>query len=156
MEPTNKEVWDDSDLRRSYELALEEYNKYHSLQAAGAGKKSPTEVTEDNTELADVSVTNSPEKAEEGEIEDGEVGDFSESRGTEKSQNAEKVTSSPTNLPGGNPEPGSVGALPTPPPPLPLQGLSYDEAYRNLLMSWYYAGYYAGYVQGIQTTNSSK
>nr|7BB3_A Chain A, Survival motor neuron-like protein 1,Survival motor neuron-like protein 1 [Schizosaccharomyces pombe 972h-]7BB3_B Chain B, Survival motor neuron-like protein 1,Survival motor neuron-like protein 1 [Schizosaccharomyces pombe 972h-] len=64
---SQKEVWDDSELRNAFETALHEFKKYHSIEAKG-----------------------------------------------------------------------------------------YDETYKKLIMSWYYAGYYTGLAEGLAKSEQRK
>ncbi|EPX74578.1 SMN family protein Smn1 [Schizosaccharomyces octosporus yFS286] len=147
---SEKEVWDDSELRIAYETALAEYKKYHSLEA----EKSQTQVQPRDETLEKQETTFVDHKDEDTSraesntdvAEEGQIVKDEKDHSPQEAENGVFNTSIP---PSANTE-----QLPTIPPPPPIQGLTYDETYRRLLMSWYYAGYYAGLAQGMHQSQS--
>jgi len=121
-ELTHDEIWDDSALVDSWNSALDEYKKYHSLQARGG-------TIQDLEEVVQSSVAK-------------------RARVTDESQRAEP-TPQPAEAP--KPAPTGVPVVSAPaPPPQALLGSMQDENLKKLLMSWYYAGYYTGLYEGQQ------
>ncbi|EPY54057.1 SMN family protein Smn1 [Schizosaccharomyces cryophilus OY26] len=148
---SQKEVWDDSELRNAYEAALAEYKKYHSLEAEKAReeKQETNKAGYMDREQEDSGMESDTKLLEKEEEDEGEIQEEERmskkdvspnpSHGPEKDISNVPITSSSAN---------SEDASTIPPPP-PILGLTYDESYRRLLMSWYYAGYYAGLAQGM-------
>ncbi|KAK4135568.1 hypothetical protein BT67DRAFT_376532 [Trichocladium antarcticum] len=155
----HEEIWDDSALVDSWNQALDEYKKYHSIHARGGTVDDlPGDMyapaipnTRETTPRAGTLGHSEPigqgiDQAEEGEVD--ETVPMAES----------DETSHPT-----IPDPqGSVDAKKQgdtvaairpaafPPGPQMLLGTVQDEELKKLLMSWYYAGYYTGLYEGKQ------
>ncbi|KUJ12027.1 uncharacterized protein LY89DRAFT_219529 [Mollisia scopiformis] len=146
------EIWDDSALVDSWNDALEEYKKYHSINARGENvDKILNEAQQPNTargeELA----------YEDGEVDEPLVNDplakknISEQTGHHDTKSVEEhVQAREESL--SVPEQASSRS-----PALPqhLIGQVHDEGLKNLLMSWYYAGYYTGLYEGRQESKTS-
>ncbi|KAI9901338.1 hypothetical protein N3K66_003155 [Trichothecium roseum] len=131
----HKEIWDDSALVDSWNQALEEYKKYHSMHARGIKLEQLQEEVEASA-------------ARRVESTESQAAHFE-----------------PTNLisdpeveenPGGKhievatpPQVGNTPNIPGPPPQA-LLGSVKDENLKKLLMAWYYAGYYTGLFEGGQ------
>ncbi|KZL69721.1 survival motor neuron-like protein 1 [Colletotrichum tofieldiae] len=144
MEMTHAEVWDDSALIDSWNEALDEYKKYHSIHAKG-GK------------LEDGDLQGKPEPqtidAQTEAVDQPEIVDDAEGANkTKGAGSSTDVQTTPSGVPiakaisghGGNgPGPATMG-------PQSLLGTVQDEGLKRLLMSWYYAGYYTGLYEGQQ------
>ncbi|KAF4342979.1 Survival motor neuron 1 [Fusarium beomiforme] len=128
---TKEEIWDDSALIDSWNEALQEYKKYHSIHAKGG---SVQELESGNlAETEAESEFEQPQAAETQEIE----------LNLEPAEQNKEVLSS-SNEPK---DPIASKGLPS----FPMQtvlGSVQDESLKKLLMSWYYAGYYTGLYEG--------
>ncbi|KAL2073156.1 hypothetical protein VTL71DRAFT_10480 [Oculimacula yallundae] len=141
---SHSQIWDDSSLVDSWNEALEEYKKYHSIKARGenvedvvgrAGSKS-------NQRLKNVD-------PEEDEVNDHSVQEDSRAKETATEETADiDIRSHEENVPVVEP---SESSNRSPPVPQHLIGQVHDEGLKNLLMSWYYAGYYTGLHEGKQS-----
>ncbi|KAI1388749.1 uncharacterized protein F4822DRAFT_429365 [Hypoxylon trugodes] len=129
---THNEIWDDSALVDSWNDALREYEKYHSIHRNGGNvedllKSNQTSSDAKNgTEEGRNSRSPRPPKTESemrGDADNGRQED-----GTSTSQHSHPL--------GGGPGPEG------------LLGSVRDEGLKRLLMSWYYAGYYTGFYEG--------
>ncbi|KAI2610978.1 uncharacterized protein GGS25DRAFT_480873 [Hypoxylon fragiforme] len=129
---THDEIWDDSTLVRSWDDALEEYKKYHSIHRNGGNVE---DLLSSNQTTSDAK--NGADEAHEPSTRDGPQTD-SEMRGdtTDGRQENGKSTIQHSHPLGGGPGPGG------------LLGSVQDEGLKRLLMSWYYAGYYTGLYEG--------
>lgn len=128
---THEEIWDDSALVNSWNEALEEYKKYHSIHSKGGNVDSVliAHKTSDDSDAKDDGALQDPPSTEGGgkaELDGMEQGGNPETR--QSQHTAEK--------------PAFI--------PAPLLGSVRDEGLKKLLMSWYYAGYYTGYYEGQQ------
>ncbi|KAK4240281.1 hypothetical protein C8A03DRAFT_42157 [Achaetomium macrosporum] len=145
---THEEIWDDSALVDSWNHALEEYKKYHSIHAKGGSvddvRNGADDLTRPNAK---------PETGEAGEpiAADEEEGEVDETVPMDESDETSHPTISDAQ--------GSVDAKKAdgiqasgaaPMGPQMLLGSVQDEELRKLLMSWYYAGYYTGIYEGKQ------
>ncbi|OAA73882.1 SMN family protein Smn1 [Cordyceps fumosorosea ARSEF 2679] len=125
------EMWDDSVLVASWNEALDEYKKYHSIHARGGtirelkALSSSKKANEDNS---------APDSASEVKIEADQ--ELIPDRLQE--QKIKDVASE------------AAGVPPALPPPQAVLGTVRDENLKKLLMSWYYAGYYTGLYEGQQ------
>ncbi|KAK1775592.1 hypothetical protein QBC45DRAFT_396021 [Copromyces sp. CBS 386.78] len=139
---SHEEIWDDSALVNSWNEALAEYKKYHSIHAEGAAL--PEGVAGDfKDQNAKPSATEEVEEGEDME-EDGAVSAVEVDVGpVDTVQNGQQPAA-----PAG-PTTTTAASLPGPGPQLML-GSVQDEELKKLLMSWYYAGYYTGLYDGKQ------
>ncbi|CAH0050185.1 unnamed protein product [Clonostachys solani] len=128
---THDEIWDDSALIESWNDALAEYKKYHSIHAKGGTLEDLERAVEAGTDSAPA-----PEETLKVNDEQQSESKVDESAGTDKSE----------------PKP-QVAGLPVPSPHA-LLGTVKDENMKRLLMSWYYAGYYTGLYEGQQQAKS--
>ncbi|KAL9009053.1 MAG: hypothetical protein Q9180_009438 [Flavoplaca navasiana] len=167
---SHEEIWDDSALVNSWDLALQEYQVdfhelYHSIHARGEKvedvireAEDPEEVPKDKRQY--IGIMNSdnldgmPHAQEPGdeEVEDGEIeddllvnkGTMQESAHTkEKTSTVQEYYAPPPardDGAGSVPEPSNV-------PNVFMNGVQ-DQGLKNLMMSWYYAGYYTGLYEG--------
>ncbi|KAI0552752.1 hypothetical protein F4679DRAFT_581260 [Xylaria curta] len=136
QELTHNEIWDDSALIDSWDQALEEYKKYHSIHRNGGNVNDllkPKE--EDGTSDAKQNLLGIDESSNHGTLETA-------SEMKEENFNIRQETGNVANQ---HSQPRASG-----PPPAPAGLLSTvrDEGLKRLLMSWYYAGYYTGYYEG--------
>ncbi|KAL8336423.1 hypothetical protein RB601_000300 [Gaeumannomyces tritici] len=121
---SNGDVWDDSALIDSWNQALDEYKKYHSIYA---GKR---------PEAADV-----PESQKlDAKTETNKVPPVP---GTRETSAGKETTGSVA-------DPNGVANARIAPPPEALIGSVQDEGLKSMLMAWYYAGYYTGLYEGQQ------
>ncbi|KAH8168973.1 hypothetical protein LIA77_11099 [Sarocladium implicatum] len=116
---THEEIWDDSALIDSWNDALAEYKKYHSIQAKG------------------------------GSLKDLEAAELLKSKAQKETVTKEAVQPGVSSqVAAGGREDISNGPA-SAPPMAPIQmmlGSVKDESLKKLLMSWYYAGYYTGLI----------
>ncbi|KAI0137297.1 hypothetical protein BJ170DRAFT_678148 [Xylariales sp. AK1849] len=126
---SHEEVWDDRALVNSWNEALEEYKKYHSIHSKGGNVE----------ELRNANKTNSSDAKMEEDVPEvvasAEDGAESEVNGNDENGNPEVPHSGPS-------------AERSTFIPAPLLGSVRDESLKKLLISWYYAGYYTGYYEG--------
>ncbi|KAI4104130.1 MAG: hypothetical protein LQ339_003983 [Xanthoria mediterranea] len=162
---SHEEIWDDSALVDSWDLALQEYQLYHSIHARGERVEDVLREAEDpedppKDEKADMDnmtsehLSGTPhvhhhgdEEVEDGEIEDDpliDVGTMHEPmRVKDEIPAAEESFPPPPaveNTPQSFLEASAV-------PGVLMNGVQ-DEGLKNLMMSWYYAGYYTGLYEG--------
>ncbi|KAL2166781.1 hypothetical protein VTG60DRAFT_2162 [Thermothelomyces hinnuleus] len=159
MEPetaaTHEEIWDDSALVESWNQALEEYKKYHSIHAKGGSVDDILNGADETTR------SNTDAKPEPGVVdeaarsqEDAEAeADVDETIPMEESDETSVPTISDVqDSVNANKKQGDAlraGGSSVPGPQIVL-GTVQDEELKNLLMSWYYAGYYTGLYEGKQ------
>ncbi|KAH9908103.1 hypothetical protein F4778DRAFT_777466 [Xylariomycetidae sp. FL2044] len=133
---SHNEMWDDTVLVDSWNEALEEYKKYHSIHRHGGNV--------DDLRISKPEVDGSDAKPTEGEkdgsmsVPNGDTPD-AEMKGDDSGRREYGNSSTQHSLPHG---PSSA------PVPAGLLGSMRDEGLKRLLMSWYYAGYYTGYYEG--------
>ncbi|KAF6821701.1 survival motor neuron-like protein 1 [Colletotrichum sojae] len=150
VEMTHAEMWDDSALIESWNEALAEYKKYHSVHAKG-GRLEDLDLQEKSEPQTVGSETEAGDRPEIA----GDVDEASKTKGPDGSTDVKQPIH-----PRGNPEGvpiakaisghgGSV-AGPATMGPQSLLGSVQDEGLKRLLMSWYYAGYYTGLYEGQQ------
>ncbi|KAH6656750.1 hypothetical protein BKA67DRAFT_655061 [Truncatella angustata] len=129
---TQEEIWDDSALVNSWNDALKEYKKYHSIHSKGGNVEdviNPNKVGEGS----DAKRRDEPAEDWNAKVDDVDAQ-------TEGVQESENVADQHSQLP-------VAGAAFV---PAPLLGSVRDESLKKLLMSWYYAGYYTGFYEGQQ------
>uniref|UniRef100_A0A0D2YC12 Survival Motor Neuron Gemin2-binding domain-containing protein n=1 Tax=Fusarium oxysporum (strain Fo5176) TaxID=660025 RepID=A0A0D2YC12_FUSOF len=124
---TQEEIWDDSALIDSWNEALQEYKKYHSIHAKGGSVREAEAEAESGSEQPQVTET------EEIELDSG-TAEQNKEIPSSRNESKEPIASQGT-------------------PSFPIQtvlGSVQDESLKKLLMSWYYAGYYTGLYEGQQ------
>ncbi|KAK4146525.1 uncharacterized protein C8A04DRAFT_25752 [Dichotomopilus funicola] len=137
---THEEIWDDSALINSWNQALEEYKKYHSIHAKGG---TVDDIPDDGAQRVNAKPETDGKTVGEGqEEEEEEEGELDETMLTGSSDE----TSHPANE-------VQAGASAPMSGPQMLLGNIQDEELKKLLMSWYYAGYYTGLFEGKQQGN---
>ncbi|KAG4429925.1 hypothetical protein IFR05_014586 [Cadophora sp. M221] len=145
---SHSQIWDDSSLVNSWNDALEEYKKYHSIKARGEDVESV---------LKGVGKTNH-QMGEDVHYQENEVDDHPAQDPRAKEEATEEtadldITSHEKNVPVVEQRESSNRS---PALPQPLIGQVHDEGLKNLLMSWYYAGYYTGLHEGKQAAQGDK
>ncbi|MCJ1298919.1 hypothetical protein MMC08_001710 [Hypocenomyce scalaris] len=154
------EIWDDSALIRSWNDALAEYKLYHSIHARGERVEDVLQEIEAQEEGGSGDIPTSTgaaehvdgidrEMLEDGELDEEDDTSIPRDHSTEKEAPAASSTQArhPQQSAGAN-----VGGSLQREPIMPnaLLGKVQDEALKNLMMSWYYAGYYTGLYEGQQ------
>ncbi|KAJ2966160.1 hypothetical protein NQ176_g10279 [Zarea fungicola] len=127
------DMWDDSALVASWNEALDEYKKYHSIHAKGGSIK---ELQALSASKKTVKPEEDASSADDVAMEEGEASGQSTSQAP-KQENA-------------TPEAANTVPAPAASPPEAVLGSVRDENLKKLLMSWYYAGYYTGLYEGQQ------
>jgi len=134
---TNEEIWDDSALVDSWNSALEEYKKYHSIHTKGGNvaellKAKKADADSQAADVKENSIDDQTKDADGHSAETAVPNDQQVGNGTN-----EKIQS--TGAPIMAPE--------------TILGSVHDEGLKRLLMSWYYAGYYTGLHEGRSNQN---
>ncbi|KAG4414881.1 hypothetical protein IFR04_011957 [Cadophora malorum] len=143
---SHSQIWDDSSLVDSWNEALDEYKKYHSIKARGENVEQV--LKEAGSPSQQVSVQ---QMGEDLHYEEG-VDSHAKKEASEKTADLD-ITSHQEHVPVVEQREHSNRS-----PALPqhLIGQVHDEDLKNLLMSWYYAGYYTGLHEGKQTAKGDK
>ncbi|KAL5615120.1 hypothetical protein BROUX41_005179 [Berkeleyomyces rouxiae] len=154
---SSTDVWDDSALITSWNDALDEYTKYHSifnkvkteadlereLAAAGLGANGDL-VSEDKYDepMKDDDDEYEPEYVEEKHVSLGlsTEGSANQEPSLKKPEPASESPCIPANMVSNELPMLQHGPL----------GQVKDETLKKALMGWYYAGYYTGLYEGIQ------
>ncbi|EQB50084.1 hypothetical protein CGLO_10500 [Colletotrichum gloeosporioides Cg-14] len=146
MDMTHAEIWDDSALIDSWNEALNEYKKYHSIHAKG-GRLEDVDLQETSE-----SQTHKTGDSETKAVDQPEIVDDEEVAHETKGAGGSTDVQSKVGAPIAKPISGSSGSVPSPATTCPqgLLGSVQDEGLKRLLMSWYYAGYYTGLYEGQQ------
>ncbi|KAK3706018.1 hypothetical protein LTR37_013012 [Vermiconidia calcicola] len=130
QELAQEEVWDDSALVRSWNEALEEYKKYHSLALKGEKVSIVPKQTDEGLTNGEHSAKSTKQPSQPtAPVED--IADDQASTGAPRTMHGPAVSGLP--------------ALPQ-----ALMATVQNEDLKNLMMSWYYAGYYTGLLEGKQ------
>ncbi|KAJ4127186.1 hypothetical protein NW768_008813 [Fusarium equiseti] len=129
---THEEMWDDSALIDSWNEALQEYKKYHSIHAKGGSLR-------DLEPQSQVEVEPEPEQPQTTETQENVL--ISERAEENKIPSSRNESTEPAPS-----QPQGVPAFPI----QTVLGSVQDESLKKLLMSWYYAGYYTGLYEGQQ------
>lgn len=137
---THEEIWDDSALVNSWNDALEEYKKYHSIHSKGGN-------VDDLLENGSIITLDAKE---ETKIPQPPIVD---SAGEQQEWGSQKAPTSHED--NGKRETQHVPAGAAAVIPAPLLGSVRDESLKKLLMSWYYAGYYTGYHEAQRDQSSN-
>ncbi|KAF8503942.1 hypothetical protein BU17DRAFT_58419 [Hysterangium stoloniferum] len=138
---TYEEIWDDSVLIQAWDAAVEEYEVLN-----GPDKKWKSEPIKKSPLWYNIP----PEKKEEPDSSSGDE-EAAQQEDPENSRPLNFDTFVPRHDPSltrGEPSIGpSVGAMPNgifPPPPIPVGGVSTEDAFQNAMGAWYWAGYWTG------------
>ncbi|KAI6808884.1 hypothetical protein KC332_g16216 [Hortaea werneckii] len=138
---SHEEVWDDSDLVKSWNEALAEYKKYHSLAAKGEKVDLVLDQAEQKTQDASTGAHENEAATSSAVFEDNSVGDQAAS-GVEAPQPHQAQAQ-------------ALAAVGGSMMPQALMNSVQDEGLKNMMMSWYYAGYYTGLYEGQQKAYAS-
>lgn len=144
-EMTHDDIWDDSALVNSWNEALDEYKKYHSIHASGGKLEDLPEFQQDANAKPEPAVLPSGAPTAEQEQAPPDHQPQSIEQHDVKLATASVVANGDGTA--GMAEGPSAGG---PVPPQALLGSMQDEGLKRLLMSWYYAGYYTGLYEGQQ------
>ncbi|KAL1879382.1 hypothetical protein VTK73DRAFT_7019 [Phialemonium thermophilum] len=139
----DEDVWDDSALVESWNQALEEYKKYHSVHAKGGTLDDiPSVVTGSSSKPKPNAKLETKDSTQPSQAK-GPVGiDTEEHADADAQQDRASM-----------PVQGRQGSTPSLDHET-LLGSVQDENLKRLLMSWYYAGYYTGLYEGQQQQKS--
>ncbi|KAK5074043.1 hypothetical protein LTR64_006815 [Lithohypha guttulata] len=167
---THEEIWDDSALIRSWNDAVAEYEFYHSIHAKGEDvdevlrraemeEQESGEARRDEQEVVDVNGVH-VNVGHEGEAEEGEVDDVTQTTGTLPIEDDVPVRIGPPLPPtikaSSAALTGSAGPAPATTAPLGVEAQlpktagtsaassSADQTLENIKMAYYWAGYYSG------------
>ncbi|GAB1742440.1 hypothetical protein NU219Hw_g7986t1 [Hortaea werneckii] len=138
---SHEEVWDDSDLVKSWNEALAEYKKYHSLAAKGEKVDLVLDQADETPHGVNTEAHENVATANAAVLENVPADDQA-SGGVEAPQPHQAQTQTPAAVG------GSVM-------PQALMNSVQDEGLKNMMMSWYYAGYYTGLYEGQQKAYAS-
>ncbi|KAI9771336.1 MAG: hypothetical protein M1840_002306 [Geoglossum simile] len=143
---SQEEIWDDSSLLQSWDEALNEYKLYHSIHVRG---QTVEEYLESEEPRGIDDGLEGPEKhmAQDHEDSGSQAGDGLDTSRQEESRNFQAGATSQHSR-ASTRGPASDGALELNLPQSPV-GEVQDEALKNLMMSWYWAGYYTGLNEGL-------
>ncbi|KAF7946221.1 hypothetical protein EAE96_009223 [Botrytis aclada] len=142
------EVWDDSTLVDSWNEALQEYEKYHSIHARGEKVEDVLNAFENQSNGLEEAMNEDngevvAEPLEENVVMQSEFEQIDDHTQAANKPNVNKKPALKATKSG-----SSSSKAPILPPQ--LIGQVHDENLKNLLMSWYYAGYYTGLYEGQQ------
>ncbi|KAL2051586.1 hypothetical protein ABVK25_008248 [Lepraria finkii] len=161
---SHAEIWDDSALIQSWDDALAEYKLYHSIYARGERVEDVIKDIEAGTQDAALN-EHTTAKGEalaqtysvmSEELEDGELKEepentqsYTNGGSTEKIHEISSSRAHPLRADHAHQQQENLGM------PNAVVGGVQDEALKNLMMSWYYAGYYTGFYEGQQKAQSN-
>ncbi|PFH56594.1 hypothetical protein XA68_16276 [Ophiocordyceps unilateralis] len=162
MAQVDEAVWDDSALVDSWNDALNEYKKYHSIRANGGsirdlerGKNPPIVDSTSLTDGLDSGATGGPKapcSRQGGQCQEDEEEEEGEIVSTGGEHPSDASSTGGTDPPLGN---HGVHQFSAPIPTQAVLGSIQDENLKRLLMAWYYAGYYMGLYEGHQQAQQS-
>ncbi|KAI1093773.1 hypothetical protein F5B19DRAFT_491093 [Rostrohypoxylon terebratum] len=133
---SHNEIWDDSALVNSWNDALEEYKKYHSIHRNGGNVEDLLKTSNAKTDTQEAGHPSSSHSIKTDPEMRGEASNGRQEDGTSTFQHS-------------HPHGGTPG-------PQGLLGSVRDEGLKRLLMSWYYAGYYTGLYEGQQNQSQQR
>ncbi|UNI16118.1 hypothetical protein JDV02_002586 [Purpureocillium takamizusanense] len=140
----DKAVWDDSALVDSWNEALEEYKKYHSIHAKGGSVKDllaeESSRGRPTASKCDDHVAGTPAAVA---LEGGDEDQAMSTNGEKAEKDTRPGRGDPALHDGTNQVPVAFS-------PQAVMGSIQDESLKRLMMSWYYAGYYTGLYEGEQ------
>ncbi|KAH6666484.1 hypothetical protein F5X68DRAFT_54680 [Plectosphaerella plurivora] len=140
-ELTHDEVWDDSALIDSWNEALDEYKKYHSIHAKGGRPEDLDEEGLNQLQSQPAVKTETPDDDQTAAAPPTGPGDLAGTSAMHAAVHTDTSARASRSDHGG----ASTGLGV---PPQALLGSVQDEGLKKLLMSWYYAGYYTGLYEG--------
>ncbi|KAL4732605.1 hypothetical protein ACLX1H_001623 [Fusarium chlamydosporum] len=141
---THEEVWDDSALIDSWNEALQEYKKYHSIHAKGGSVRDLESRNQTKVET-EMEVEPEPEQPQVAETQENVLASERVEENKIPSSRNEVKEQTPS-------QPQGVPAFPI----QTVLGSVQDESLKKLLMSWYYAGYYTGLYEGQQQAQQNQ
>ncbi|KAF2035324.1 hypothetical protein EK21DRAFT_53872 [Setomelanomma holmii] len=161
IDMSDKNAWDDSFLINSWNDALKEYDKYHSIHKSGKRLEdvlSEEELRElrkdygEDLEEVETSIGVTAETNGDADQEDAEMTHM-ETNGVEDVDHSEAQlqvggSTSPEQQPANAGTPALQDGNLASSMPQALLGTVQDENLKNIMMSWYYAGYYTGLYTG--------
>ncbi|KAF2153118.1 hypothetical protein K461DRAFT_293406 [Myriangium duriaei CBS 260.36] len=150
---SQEEIWDDSYLVQSWDDAVEEYKKYHSIAAKGENVEALLEEmrAKESQEVDSVDIDQQMHSVNDNGVDEEDYEPDAPAQATGQSTQASKVAPSEIpQLPNGNSGTTPLTQASVQSMPQALLSTVQDENMRNLMMSWYYAGYYTGYHEGQQ------
>ncbi|KAL1586682.1 hypothetical protein WHR41_04617 [Cladosporium halotolerans] len=154
---THEEIWDDSDLQASWDDALAEYKKYHSLAAKGEQiDLDKLENEEESQALLKPAATQAHQQPLPNSTHSATGASAQATAAAEHvSESSMPATAVPSTATGPSVPPSTNGPLAGAAMPQALLSTMQDEGMKNLVMSWYYAGYYTGLLEGQQKAYAS-
>ncbi|KAF4551633.1 Hypothetical protein D9617_12g035210 [Elsinoe fawcettii] len=152
-ERAHRETWDDSELVDSWNAALEEYNKYHSI--AAKGENIDDLIKQFNDE--DAAKNRDPIQAEPQSVAAAEDDEYMPEADTTPATKLQRSTEPDAKARTNHYEPSNTNLDPAPArhgiPEAMLSSVQ-DENLRNLMMAWYHAGYYTGFFEGQRKSHT--
>ncbi|KAL3962275.1 survival motor neuron protein (SMN) domain-containing protein [Purpureocillium lilacinum] len=139
----DKAVWDDSALVDSWNEALEEYKKYHSIHAKGGSVKDLIAEESSRAKATASEIGNHVGDQKASALPDDEEGEAMSVSDEKSGKDARAGKADPALHDGTNQVPVAF-------PPQAVMGSIQDESLKRLMMAWYYAGYYTGLYEGQQ------
>ncbi|KAH7389354.1 hypothetical protein DE146DRAFT_160818 [Phaeosphaeria sp. MPI-PUGE-AT-0046c] len=166
IDMSDRNAWDDSLLINSWNDAVKEYDKYHSIHKSGKRLEEALtveelkELREDYGEYLEEPETPAGLAAETNGHADHADTDMSHAEtGNAEAVNVQRQNPNPSQQqqaqPAGVEDPARQEAAPASAMPQALLGTVQDENMKNIMMSWYYAGYYTGLHAGQQQVPKS-
>ncbi|KEY72738.1 hypothetical protein S7711_02525 [Stachybotrys chartarum IBT 7711] len=162
-QPNQDDIWDDSMLIDSWNEALKEYKKYHSIHAKGSKLKDVEKLVNSTSSYEDrpseIDTEDKAALAVTGRLEDQASLAIAKSGIKSLTHPPTRLDNLPwfTDLEQTAPQAAAPSrtintnpTMPNLPPPQAVLGSVRDENLKKLLMSWYYAGYYTGLYEGQQ------
>ncbi|KAF1921679.1 hypothetical protein BDU57DRAFT_553762 [Ampelomyces quisqualis] len=159
---SDRNAWDDSYLVRSWDDAVKEYEKYHSIHKSGKRLEDALSADElkklredygeylEETETPSVAAeTNGHADRPETEMIYADVNGVEAVTARQQDPNSSKQQEV---QPANTKSPARQEAAPACTMSEALLGTVQDENLKNMMMSWYYAGYYTGLHAGQQQT----
>ncbi|KAF2759595.1 hypothetical protein EJ05DRAFT_484535 [Pseudovirgaria hyperparasitica] len=135
-------AWDDSALIDSWDMALAEYKRYHSIHARGENVKDIIKNAEVEAGLKNMPLDDELPPMNNYKQDDQDVKEAVKDRNT--SEQPPDTAQAPTNVSVELPQ----ALLATGGQSCDLNFEIPDEQLKNLMMAWYYAGYHTGLVEG--------
>ncbi|KAM0252171.1 hypothetical protein ACHAQJ_007829 [Trichoderma viride] len=140
-DPQHEEVWDDSLLIDSWNQALQEYKKYHSIHAKGGSVRDLEQLEADSSKADEALRIDKPSNEPLTETQNDHEDLSGKDADVTNNISAEQHSKQPGH---------SLNSIPNAFPSQALLGTVRDDNLKKLLMSWYYAGYYTGLFEGQQ------
>ncbi|KAL6714941.1 hypothetical protein ACLMJK_007201 [Lecanora helva] len=167
-ELSHAEVWDDSVLLQSWSDALEEYKLYHSIHARGERVEDVIQKFESDSNdhmngdfEPSKNENDSPLKPGPDTLEDGELEEESTAAGAVSIKDSEQKATLHSLASNYHEQPlhpehgsGHQHKASSGMPDYVTNGVQ-DQALKNLMMSWYWAGYHTGFYEGQQEAQRS-